>query len=104
MRVVLQAFYARAAAAVPEHPHPPPAGQLELGGQVRERIQDEGALVHPGMGQRERRRRERQLAVEQDVQVERTRAPTRAGAPAMAQLERLELREQRLGLEPRLEA
>src|SRR5690242_12946678 len=104
MRVVLQALDARLAAAVLEVPHAAQAGDRELGGEVRERIQDEGAFVQPGVRQRERGRRERYVGVEQDVQIERARTPARSRTAAVPHLDLLEAGEQGLGREPGLGA
>ena len=76
-----------------------PVGQGQLRIQLEQRGEDEAAVVDLRVGQRQPLGGELDLAEQQQVDVERARAVTRAQRPAALDLDRLADVEQRLRLE-----
>src|SRR6266853_3018776 len=85
-----------------EFGHAAQPGQVEIRGNVRQRIQNEVALHYPGMRQCECRLRALLTSVGQQIQIDDSWSPTLAlHRPAEARLERAQFRseERRVGKE-----
>lgn len=72
-----------------------------MGGEVRERDEDEGAFVQSFVRNDERRRIEDKVIVEQDIQVNETRPPAKARLASQLNFKRLQFSEKGFWLEPR---
>src|SRR5882762_5419258 len=82
--------------------HAAQPGQVEIGGNVRERIQNEVALHYPGMRQCQQRLRALLTRVAKEIEIDDSRSPTLAPCrPAERGLERAQRGEQRRGLQLR---
>src|SRR6266513_1958562 len=82
--------------------HAAEPGQVEIRGDVRQRIQNEVALHYPGMRQYECRLRAPLTRVGQQIEIDDARSPTLTlRRPAEGRLERAQRGEQRRGLELR---
>ncbi len=67
-------------------PHAPPVRKRQVPVELGERLEDEPPLVHPRVRHLEAGLRDRLVAVEEQIEVDRPRSEPRAGAAVAAQL------------------